>query len=73
MMDLPTFNVSEEYDRAIMHIRKAQESLARLAHLHADESKAKAVGFLEMSEKMKQFAGGVMLLKMGKTPSGWRM
>ena len=59
-MSIPT--KGEEFDKLLMHIRKAQEHAAMLAHLHADESSVKSHGWLTISENLKRMCGGVQLL-----------
>lgn len=50
-MSIPT--KGEEYAKLIEHIRKGQESAAMLAHLHRDDSRVKADGWLAVSEALK--------------------
>lgn len=55
----------EIYQRFTEHLRLAQEDAATLAHLHADDQvtgRAKAMGFLAISEALKEMQHNVMLL-----------
>lgn len=49
-MSLPT--KGEEFSKIIEYLRKAQESMAMLAHLYRDESPLMAKGWLAWSEQM---------------------
>ena len=56
---------SEVYQRLTEHLRLAQEDAATLGHLHADDQvtgKAKAIGFLAISEALREMQRNVMLL-----------
>lgn len=61
---------SEIYERLIEHLRLAQEAAATIGHLHADDpltGKAKAMGFLAISEALKEMQRNV---RMVATASG---
>lgn len=50
-MSIPT--KGEAYSKLTEYLRKAQEEASMLAHLHRDESKVKADGWLAISEALK--------------------
>lgn len=50
-MSIPT--KGEEFAKLVEHLHKAQECSAMLAHLHADDSKLVAQGWMAVSEMMK--------------------
>lgn len=50
-MSIPT--KGEEYAKLMEHLRYAQENAAMLAHLHADDSRLTAQGWLAISEMFK--------------------
>lgn len=56
---------SEVYDQLIEHLRLAQESAATIGHLHADDpvtGKAKAMGFLAISEALREMQHKVRMI-----------
>lgn len=59
-MSIPT--KGEEFAKLIEHLRYAQENCAMLAHLHRDESKLTAQGWLAISEMLKLVQGKVTTL-----------
>jgi hypothetical protein len=59
-MSIPT--KGEEFTKLIEHLRLGQESAAMIAHLHRDDSKAMAMGWLAVSEGLKQMQQHVIKL-----------
>jgi len=55
-MSIPT--QGEEFSKIIEHLRKAQESMAMIAHLERDEHPIVARGWLAWSEQM----GNIVLM-----------
>jgi hypothetical protein len=51
-MSIPT--KGEEFAKLIEHLRKAQEACSMLAHLHADDSRLMAQGWIAVSEMLKK-------------------
>ena len=58
-------NRNEVYDQLIEHLRLAQEAAATIGHLHADDpitGKAKAMGFLAISEALREIQQNVRMV-----------
>lgn len=59
-MSIPT--KGEEFAKLIEHLRYAQENASMLAHLHRDDSKLMAQGWLAVSEMLKLTQRNITLL-----------
>ena len=55
----------EVYDQLVEYLRKAQEAAATIGHLHADDpvtGRAKAMGFLAISEALREMQHNVRMV-----------
>lgn len=59
-MTVPT--KGEAFSKLLEHLRLAQEESATLAHLHRDDSRIKALGWLTVTEALKKMINHVTAL-----------